>query len=45
MVRKTVLTLGGGFGGLTAAQHLRRLLPLEHRIVVVACPLKAVQLN
>jgi sulfide:quinone oxidoreductase len=35
MVRKTILILGGGFGGLTAAQHLRRLLPLEHRIVVV----------
>lgn len=35
MVRKTVLILGGGFGGLTAAQHLRRLLPPEHRIVVV----------
>jgi len=35
MVKKTVLILGGGFGGLTAAQHLRRLLPPEHRIVVV----------
>jgi sulfide:quinone oxidoreductase len=35
MVRKTVLILGSGFGGLTAAQHLRRLLSPEHRIVVV----------
>ncbi len=35
MVKKTVLILGGGFGGLTAAQQLRRLLPPEHRIVVV----------
>ena len=35
MVRKTVLILGGSFGGLTAAHHLRRLLPREHRIVVV----------
>jgi len=35
MVGKTVIILGGSFGGLTAAQHLRRLLPTEHRIVVV----------
>src|SRR4030042_7004400 len=35
MASKTVLVLGGGFGGLTAAQHFRRLLPSEHRIVVV----------
>ncbi len=30
-----ILILGGGFGGLTAAHHLRRLLPPEHRVVVV----------
>lgn len=33
---KTVLVLGGGIGGLTAATHLRRLLPAaEPRIVLV----------
>jgi sulfide:quinone oxidoreductase len=31
----TTLILGGGWGGLTAAHHLRGLLPREHRIVVV----------
>ncbi len=31
----TTLILGGGWGGLTAAHHLRSLLPPEHRIVVV----------
>ncbi len=35
MSRKTTLILGGGLGGLTAAAHLRRLTPPEHRIVVV----------
>ena len=35
MIGKTVFVLGGGFGGLTAAQHLRRRLPPEHRVVVV----------
>lgn len=34
MARHTVLVLGGGWGGLTAAHHLRRLLP-DDRIRVV----------
>ncbi len=32
---KTILVLGGGVGGLVAANELRRLLPREHRIVLV----------
>jgi sulfide:quinone oxidoreductase len=35
MMGKKILILGGGFGGLTVAQHLRMLLPPEHHIVVV----------
>jgi sulfide:quinone oxidoreductase len=35
MTGKTTLILGGGWGGLTAAHHLRGLLPPEHRIVVI----------
>src|SRR5688500_1916852 len=31
----TTLILGGGFGGLAAANELRRLLPREHRIIVI----------
>ena len=31
----TVVVLGGGWGGLTAAHHLRGLLSAEHRVVVV----------
>lgn len=31
----TTLILGGGFGGIAAANELRRLLPTEHEIVVV----------
>jgi sulfide:quinone oxidoreductase len=35
MSSKTVLVLGGGIGGLTAASHIRRLSSSEHRIVVI----------
>ncbi len=32
---KTVVILGGGWGGLTAAHHLRGLVSSEHRILVI----------
>lgn len=32
---RTVLVLGGGVGGLVAANRLRRLLPRAHRVVLV----------
>lgn len=35
MPAKTIAVLGGGVGGLVAANRLRRLLPREHRIVLV----------
>lgn len=35
MAGKTVAVLGGGFGGVVAANRLRRLLPREHRIVLI----------
>lgn len=34
MAGKTVMILGGGWGGLTVAHQLRSFLSLEHRIVV-----------
>jgi len=35
MAGKTVLILGGGWGGIAAAHTLRGLLPPEHRVVVI----------
>lgn len=35
MSGKTIAVLGGGVGGLVAANTLRRLLPAEHRVVLV----------
>ena len=35
MAEKTILILGGGWGGLTAAHHLRGLVSSEHRILVI----------
>lgn len=35
MAGKTILVLGGGWGGLAAAHYLRGTLPPEHRVVVV----------
>ena len=35
MTATTTLILGGGFGGISAANTLRRLLPSEHGVVVV----------
>lgn len=32
---KTVVILGGGVGGLVAARELRKLLPRQHRVVLV----------
>ena len=32
---KSIVILGGGIGGLVAANDLRRLLPREHRVVLV----------
>src|SRR3989304_5114584 len=35
MAGKTIMGLGGGMGGLAAAQQFRTLLPSEHRVVGV----------
>src|SRR3972149_1114718 len=35
MAARTVAILGGGFGGLVAANRLRKLLRREHRIVLI----------
>src|SRR5437773_3323536 len=35
MPATTTLILGGGFGGISAANSLRRLLPPEHGVIVV----------
>ena len=35
MTSRTVLILGGGWGGLALAHQLRNLLSPEHRVVVV----------
>ncbi|MDZ7360602.1 MAG: NAD(P)/FAD-dependent oxidoreductase [candidate division KSB1 bacterium] len=35
MSKTTTLILGGGFGGIAAANTLRQLLPAEHEIIIV----------
>ena len=35
MAASTTLILGGGFGGIAAANSLRQLVPREHEIVVI----------
>jgi sulfide:quinone oxidoreductase len=35
MSGKTALILGGGVGGLVAADHLRRALPRDHRVILI----------
>ena len=35
MSGKTIVVLGGGFGGLSTARQLRKALPSEHRVFVV----------
>jgi sulfide:quinone oxidoreductase len=35
MAATTTVVLGGGFGGISAANSLRRLLPSEHGVVVI----------
>lgn len=35
MLGKTILVLGGGIGGVAAALTLRRLLPAQHKIILV----------
>ncbi len=35
MAGKTIAVLGGGMGGLAAAQHFRTLLPAENHVIVV----------
>jgi sulfide:quinone oxidoreductase len=33
--RQTIVILGGGVGGQVVANELRRLLPIEHRVIIV----------
>ena len=35
MTAKTIVVLGGGVGGIVAANHLRGRLASEHRVVLV----------
>lgn len=42
---KNILILGGGFGGLAAAEHLVKILGSKHRITLVSPHEKSNELN
>lgn len=35
MTKKNIVVLGGGFGGVSAACRLRKLLPAEHNVILI----------